>query len=831
MEKTYKELYLSVILCFGDFLKMATFPIREAKKHFAAVVGETRRELVAIIRRDRQTRAKRFHERNHSGISIQIRICQNLFFGSKCLLFGVALLSACADVYAYRNIGDDEIGVIQNLVNQMSPRELLGQKLMLGYHAQVNSNLAEASNRGLEELVKKYKLGSVILFSRNFPRLNSRELYSSLNSSIRSIKRTAFDSQSDNHKVPLLIAIDQEGGGQMELRRGANRTPDPMFIGATGSPDMAYSAGSIIGSELASFGINMALAPVADINNNDDQDVVGKRAFAAHRDLVSPMAACFMKGLQSSKVLSVGKHFPGHGDAPENPHFKMAYVKSWSIDQFHRWDLKPFSMLADHGVDGLMTAHLIVGQYDSVPITISEKAIKFLREDYSYRGLILTDDIANMMGILDHFGNLSSLPKEEKNEAANIQRFEVTKRAIEAGSDITVFATIDRVDSARNPERTITPEEFRDVFNKLLDHFSQPSKLELLRKSVSRVLIAKAALVSVNQFNDFAAWHDDQSFNSHQNLLSKNRERIREIMRSAVVLVKDREGFISFGNGQGPLSQGRVMTQDRQNLLIISPVFKRDTLTESIINSNSRWFSTPNIKVKNLVYGWKQSALEEASDHWGQPVKRFFRKSDQGEIEIIEDAVQEKAQELAVAANGKDMVLFGVVTRAQVAILEHFLERINNVPVYVLLSKEPYFVPKSIYQNRNVSIIFSPTLPDESELVKILYGQAPLQNKIGNLPFSIKDLFDREKIDPTLVPTKTCDLKRFQEYYEQAWSLYRNGDINKSDLSKASLHFRQALVANTKAIHLARNKSEIKDANRQQKIIDQAYLEILPQIE
>src|SRR3990172_472101 len=257
-----------------------------------------------------------------------------------------------------------------------------------------------------------------------------------------------------------------------------------MYVGATNSPDYAKEAGLIAGRELRLLGINTVLAPVADINNNDKEDVVGKRAFGAHKSLVADMAACFMEGLQESNVLSVAKHFPGHGDAPSDPHDKLPKINYVDKNRLLNWDLYPFTQLIDAGVNGIMTAHLLTPELDAQPVTISRKAITDrLRGEYKFKGMVISDNIADMRGIL----------LNERGDTVR-DRLDAVTRAYEAGTDIVMLAYVRSKDDDTTPHLTVSLEEFRQMHEKLLSYFTPNDKRTILKKAVSRVLRQKAFL-------------------------------------------------------------------------------------------------------------------------------------------------------------------------------------------------------------------------------------------------------------------------------------------------------------------------------------------------
>lgn len=751
-----------------------------------------------------------------------------------CLLSTI-IQFACPQL-ASAKLSEEEERHVHELVSQMTVEELIGQTLMLGYHAQLPEDLTAKSNEGVERLIKKYRLGGVILFKRNIPwGKNEKYRRQSIWNLTDSLQDAAFDSQPAARKVPLLIAIDQEGGGKMEITEGVTIIPDLMYIGATRAPDLAMAAGEIVGSELKMLGLNTVLGPVADINNNDKKDVVGKRSFGAHKDIVAPMAVCFMKGLQKYGVLSIAKHYPGHGDAEQDPHFQMPIVRYATVSQLRNWDQYPFIKLVEGGVDGLMTAHLIVPQLDNKPITISSKAIRELREEYKFNGIIVSDDIANMMGILEYVGPSKNLFGDELNRHFDLQRFEIIRRALESGTDIIMLANIDRIDNKEKPERTVTEIEFDAIYKRIIEYFSAEGKRDLLRQSVKRILRQKTRFVKLDSFQQRSAWQPAFDEESFQKLRQNHSEIVKNMALNAVIQITDKGKFVNhpadstlFGKGAGPLSENRLLLTTDDRLLIVSPVFKEDTLSQYIKNHQNLWFPQININTELLIYGWKKEALEDAAKHWNlSEVKRYSYQNYSGELIFLEDNILEKADQLASAATNAQAVLFGIVTEDQVKILEIFLNKVKNIPVVILLSKEPYFLPGHIYEQKNVSVLFSPTLPDEKLAVDALFGKVQPKT-IRYLPFNIPPKVE-VKIEEEiyLEPESKCQLKQYEDYFKDAWKGYREAKrlLNLKKKDEAIKILEAAMISAQQCVKFA-NEDQKQEAKKPFDAIDELLLSL-----
>ncbi|PLR80935.1 beta-N-acetylhexosaminidase [Bacillus canaveralius] len=309
--------------------------------------------------------------------------------------------------------------VISRAIKKMTLEEKVGQMLMPDFRTWKGANVTEMLPE-IEQLVKQYHLGGVILF---------RENVVTTEQTAKLVSQYAEASE----KYGLLMTIDQEGGIVTRLQSGTDM-PGNMAIGATGSPEIAGKVGKAIGEELAALGINMNFAPVLDINNNPDNPVIGVRSFGEHPELVAELGVAYTKGLQAAGVAATAKHFPGHGDTavdshlglPEVPHDKARLMEV---------ELYPFQKAMEAGIDSVMTAHVtfpkiddtkvtskLTGEQIALPATLSYKVLtELMREEMDYEGVITTDAM-NMKAIADHFGPVDA-----------------AIRAVKAGTDIVLM--------------------------------------------------------------------------------------------------------------------------------------------------------------------------------------------------------------------------------------------------------------------------------------------------------------------------------------------------------------------------------------------------------
>ena len=665
------------------------------------------------------------------------------------ILLGLAL---CAGL-SHASDGADDDRTIRNFVDKMSLEELLGQTLMVGFRAdsRLKAKGVRDSNKGLLDLVEKYKLGAVILFKHNFDEGgDDKDTWEHIHDLTSDLQKEAYKAGSKGHRVPLLIAIDQEGGARVRIEKSVTRVPDPMHIGATRSEQWARQAGLVIGSEMRMLGINTVLAPVADINNNDLKDVIGKRAFGAHKDVVAPLAVQFMLGLKAARVLSFAKHFPGHGDAEEDPHLHLPRVNYADASRLYDWDIKPFADLVKNGVNGMVTAHLLAPLDPTNPVTISYKTIQTeLRERLAFQGIILTDDLADMAGIL----------KDADNRIIR-ERKEAAIAALEAGHDMLMFAFVRPEDDESHPERTLTADEFHIIYQALLSHYSEPGKREELVEKVVRIIKQKTTLVPFDKFGDRDSWVEPLSLKKMAELRKNNAAIAQNIFRESVVLISERGRFVNnmnesrlYGNGEGPLRQNRILSDPNSELLVVTPVVKVDDLTPAIVTHYRHWLAPGKVKMVPLVYGWSCSRIEEAREYWRKQtgeavsVDCYVRTLEDGSKKYEDDNIARKAAELYEKGKDKPLVIFGIVTPEQVKILQSYLAKssaIQHQDVIVLVYTEPYLLPLEIYERRNVTVIELSEWPSARLTADALFGDKVTPKDVSYMPFSLRPRITRD---------------------------------------------------------------------------------------
>jgi beta-N-acetylhexosaminidase len=198
----------------------------------------------------------------------------------------------------------------------------------------------------------------------------------------------------------ILLALDEEGGDvtRLEAARGSSY-PGSLALGSVDDVELTADVAAAIAADLARAGVNMNLAPVADVNVNPRNPVIGARSFGAEPALVARHVSAFVEGTQRQGVVACAKHFPGHGDTEVDSHRDLPVVTG-DLDAA----LLPFRAAVGAGVRAVMTAHLLVPALDDLPATVSPAILEgLLREELRFDGLVVTDAL-EMRGLAESVG-------------------------------------------------------------------------------------------------------------------------------------------------------------------------------------------------------------------------------------------------------------------------------------------------------------------------------------------------------------------------------------------------------------------------------------------
>ncbi len=366
----------------------------------------------------------------------------------------ITLPDAAVSEAAGSDTGDDDIYNIENL----TLREKVGQLFIVRPEV-LDSTLTEATavTDNMRQFMEKYPVGGVAMFAINITGAS---------------QITTFNTELQNEsRIPLFIAIDEEGGNVARLANKSvlnlKKYESAAAVGASGNPADGLEMGNTIGSYLRSFGFNMNFAPVADVNTNPNNTVIGKRAFSSDPVIASEMALSFAQGLKNNQVTPVFKHFPGHGDTNEDSHSLLA-VNNKTLEEMEACEWLAYKNLTKD--DCVMVGHIATPNLtgNNTPATVSYQLVTdYLRNYLGFEGLIITDSL--LMGAVTN----------------SYTSAEVCIGAVKAGCDIL-----------------LDPASFTDAFEAIVKAVENGEiSEERLDESVKRILEFKKArhnaLVSV----------------------------------------------------------------------------------------------------------------------------------------------------------------------------------------------------------------------------------------------------------------------------------------------------------------------------------------------
>jgi len=265
----------------------------------------------------------------------------------------------------------------------MNLRQRIGQCVMVGFQG-------TRPPEGLARMIKEFQIGGVILFSRNIE-------------SPTQLAQLTLSLQKLSPDVPLLIAVDQEGGRVSRLPAPFTQFPSARAIGIRNSVPLTYSLAEAMAKELTAAGINMNMAPVLDVDTCPSNPIIGDRSFGKNPTIVSKQGLAMIAALQDNRVVSCAKHFPGHGDTTVDSHQELPKI-SHPLKRLLEVELRPFIHAAENRVASIMTAHILFKHLDSeLPASLSKKVIThLLRKGLGYDRMVVTDDL-EMKSISEHF--------------------------------------------------------------------------------------------------------------------------------------------------------------------------------------------------------------------------------------------------------------------------------------------------------------------------------------------------------------------------------------------------------------------------------------------
>jgi beta-N-acetylhexosaminidase len=298
----------------------------------------------------------------------------------------------------------------------MTPREKLAQLLMVG--------VADAADA--RDVVTNQHVGGILIGSKT---------------DLSMMQDSTIPDLSDVGKLPLAVGVDEEGGRVSRLKTLIGVQPSPRVLAQTDTPQQVQDVAFQRGEAMKKMGITVDFAPVVDVTDETDDEVIGDRAFGNTPEKVIEYAGAYAQGLRDAGVLPVLKHFPGHGHGSGDSH--LGDVTTPSLDELKKVDLIPYGALTTAAPVAVMVGHLeIPGLTTDQPSSLTPAVYDLLRSgNYGgppFLGPVFTDDISSMKAISDRFGVA---------EAALL--------SIEAGADVALWVTttevpavLDRLESA-----------------------------------------------------------------------------------------------------------------------------------------------------------------------------------------------------------------------------------------------------------------------------------------------------------------------------------------------------------------------------------------------
>jgi beta-N-acetylhexosaminidase len=242
-------------------------------------------------------------------------------------------------------------------------------------------------------MIEDYRPGGFLLMGENIS--GDRQLRS-LTAALQA------KAAEEGAELPLLIAVDQEGGTLQRIHGSAPYTPSARWLGSRSTPAEAADLATRTGKVLLGLGVNMNLAPVADVVSGDS--FIRRRTYSWNPAVVSEFVSAVVTAYQESGIIAVVKHFPGHGSADGNPHDREV-ISYASRDTFEGVHLPPFKAAIAAGAKGIMVSHIRVWAYDGArPASQSEAVVDgLLKRRLGYDGLVVTDSI-RMAASADRIG-------------------------------------------------------------------------------------------------------------------------------------------------------------------------------------------------------------------------------------------------------------------------------------------------------------------------------------------------------------------------------------------------------------------------------------------
>ncbi len=378
------------------------------------------------------------------------------------------------------------------------------------------TNITELNDE-IREMLARDHFGGVLLFGENY-------------ADAEQTLRLVSDLQAANQKgggIPMMIFTDHEGGRVNRIGFSTQGVGN-MALGAAGDADLVREMAALYGEELRLLGIRADFAPVADVNNNPANPVIGERSFSDDPETVAAFSCAFLEGLHATGTAASLKHFPGHGNTDTDSHTGFPRIDS-TYEELQACELVPFRAAIEAGADMVMTAHIqypaiekethtsvSTGEEVWLPATMSRTILTdILRGDLRFDGVIVSDAL-DMAAVTDHF---------------SVE--DIVKRTINAGVDLLILPGVKDTNLFR------LTEEYVETAVRLTESGEiDPARID---ESVLRILKMKEKY-GVLDLTDFTVT-EEAVFAAKAGIASaEHRQAEWNVAEKALTLVKNENG-------------------------------------------------------------------------------------------------------------------------------------------------------------------------------------------------------------------------------------------------------------------------------------------------
>ncbi|MFT3796327.1 glycoside hydrolase family 3 N-terminal domain-containing protein [Flavobacterium sp.] len=537
------------------------------------------------------------------------------------------------DIYEEVYDSDSQRKWVDSVYKQMTFDEKLGQLFMVSAY----SNKDSAHIKSIDKLVTDYKVGGLIFFQGG-PGRQAR----------------LTNRYQAKAKLPMFIAIDGEWGLGMRLD-STYRFPWNMTLGAIKNKKLIERVGEQMGKHSNRMGIQFNFGPVLDINTNPKNPIIGFRSFGESKENVTESAMAMMKGFQSKKIISTGKHFPGHGDTEADSHYSLPLI-SHSRERLEEVEFYPYKKLMKEGLESVMVAHLNVPALENrpnLPSSISYNLVtNVLQKHLGFRGLVFTDAL-NMKAASNY-----------------LKPGEIDLEAFLAGNDILLCAED-------------VPRAYEKICAAYQDTIITPERLAL---SVKKILKYKYK-AGLNQYKPI------QTANLYQDLNDPQSDALQyELYENAITVLKNKDEILPIKELENN-KIAYVKLGDDVNSSFVSTLKKYTEITEVFadnidsLNVKLKPFNTVIVGFHKSDKAWKSHAFSDNDLLWLDQIAKnnvvildaFTKPYSLMQIANFDDieAVVQSYQNSNVAQEVSAEIIFGAVDAKgvlPVSIAPHFKE-------------------------------------------------------------------------------------------------------------------------------------------------------------